>query len=67
MLKKSNGHKTLKAYRPQRVNANKHTSVGLRELRNGIGKYGIADGITVAADGESRSVSGIAKGEDENE
>lgn len=54
---KSNGHKTLKAYRPQRVNANKHTPTGLRELRNGIGKYGIADGITVAADGESLSGS----------
>jgi hypothetical protein len=57
-MSKTNGHrKTLKLYRPQRVNANKHKPIGLSALRNSIGAYGIGDGITVAADGESLSGS----------
>ncbi len=59
-MSKANGHrKTLKLFRPQRVNANKHKPIGLSALRNSIGAYGIGDGITVAADGES--LSGAAR------
>lgn len=51
--KSPNGKKALKNYRPQRVNANKHTPLGLKGLGNSIGKDGIIGAITVAADGES--------------
>jgi len=49
----------LSAYRPQRKNANRHRPLGMKHLADGIGKYGVADGITVAADGES--ISGSAR------
>lgn len=59
-MSKANGKsKTLKNFRPQRINSNKHKPVGLGALRNSIGRYGIGDGITVARDGES--ISGSAR------
>jgi len=53
MPAKSNGHKSLKAYRPQRVNANKHTPIGLDALRKSIQGDGMIGAITVARDGET--------------
>src|SRR3990167_5376145 len=49
--------KRIKDYRTQRQNANAHTPIGMKHLAESVGKYGIADGITVAADGESLSGS----------
>lgn len=51
--------KSLSDFRPQRRNANKHKPLGMKHLADGIREHGIADGITVAADGES--ISGAAR------
>jgi len=53
-----NGRK-LSSYRVQRNNANRHKALGMKHLTDGIREFGIADGITVAADGES--ISGSAR------
>src|SRR3990167_3776947 len=44
---------SLKSYRPQRVNANKHTPAGMGALRTSIQGDGIIGAITVARDGET--------------
>lgn len=49
--------KKLGSYATQKRNANHHKPLGLKMLNDSIAKYGIADGITVAADGESLSGS----------
>jgi len=51
--KNGNGKRALKHYRPQKMNANKHTPFGLSKLRESIGADGIIGAITVARDGES--------------
>lgn len=55
--KSPNGKRALKHYRPQVRNANKHTPMGLKGLGNSIGRDGIIDGITVAANREAFSGS----------
>jgi len=44
---------SLKRFRPQRVNANKHTERGIALLEKSIQKDGWIGAITVAADGET--------------
>jgi len=48
-----NGKRGLSNYRTQRANANKHTPIGLRELRASVQRDGIIGAITVARDGET--------------
>ena len=44
--KNGNGKRALKHYRPQKMNANKHTPFGLSKLRESIGADGIKTGYT---------------------
>lgn len=51
-MSKSNGHKALSDFRPQRANANKHKPFGLKLITDSIQRDGYSAPMVAAADGE---------------